>query len=264
MKIIKILLFIGLCTIINTHPVLSQSFKKATNQANQVVIQQFEGKITVEEYVGSELEIIADDVEDVPEKAKGLKPIGRGGATDNTGIGLEVNQSGNTITIKGVTKQASQGEYLFKIPKGLKCKIDYTSPFANDDVFAKGFSSELEISTLNGGIVLENVTGPLLLNAINGEIKIKFNTINQNAPISVTAINGEIDVEIPANTPANLNLSTIMGEIYTDFDINFEKKNAETGLTYIGGGRDIEGKINNGGVDILLKTINNNIYLRKK
>lgn len=263
MKIIRLALLIGLSTTISTL-FGQESFKQATGQATQLIIQQLDGKINVVEYSGSDLVIESDRTVEIPEKAKGLKPIGVNGSTDNTGLGLNINQSGTTINVKGAIKQSSQAEYTFKVPKGLKCKIDYTSPFAHDDIEINGFSSELDISTLNSGINLEKVTGPLLINAINGKINIKFSTVNQDAPVSVTAINGEIDVELPSNTSANLNLSTIMGEIYTDFDISFDKKDEETGLTYIGGGRDIEGKINNGGIDILLKTINNNIYLRKK
>ncbi len=264
MKTLVILILIGLNSVNNTFNTYSQSFKQAVGQEEQVVVQGISGQILIVEYNGTDLEIETDGDYEVPEKAKGLKPIGSNGATDNTGLGLMVASEGSKIIVTGVTKQSSEGKYTIKIPKGLNCKIDYKSPFADDDISIEGFSSELEISTLNSDINIEKVTGPLLLNSINGEINIKFVEVNQDAPISVTAINGDIDVEIPSNTPANLNLNSLMGEVYTDFDIDFKKADNDKGLTYIGGGRDIKGEINGGGVDIMFKTINNNIYLRKK
>ena len=75
--------------------------------------------------------------------------------------------------------------------------------------------------------------------------------------------NGIIDISLPSNTPGNISLKTINGEIFTNFAIDFEKK-TKNGLSYIGGGQKIRGTINGGGVDVKLSTINDNIYLRKK
>ncbi|PLX20255.1 MAG: hypothetical protein C0597_04330, partial [Marinilabiliales bacterium] len=167
------------------------------------------------------------------------------------------------IEIDCASKQAEDAHYTFKVPKGINFKLDYRSPYASDDVKVKNFSSELEVSILNPGIVLENVTGPVILSLTNGNIDIDFGMVNQNSPISLHATNGIIDITLPANTPANIEMSTINGEIFTNFDIDFNKKEKD-GLNYIGGGQKIKGTINGGGVDIKPVTINDNIYLRKK
>ena len=85
--------------------------------------------------------------------------------------------------------------------------------------------------------------------------------MSQQAPISISSVNGELDITIPSNTKADLVLSTFSGDIFTDMDIEFDKKSKE-GLSIIGGNK-IKGTLNGGGVDILLNTINDNIYLRK-
>lgn len=241
----------------------AQEFKYDVKQSNQVFIKELSGGISIEETPGSQLIIETSRFEKRPERADGLKSLYGSGAEDNTNIGLEVKTVSNIIEIEGASKQAEDAHYTFKVPKGVNVKIDYRSPYANDDIKVKDFSSELEVSILNPGIDLENVTGPVILNLTNGDINIDFGTVNQNSPISIHATNGIIDISLPANTPANISMSTINGEIFTNFDIDFEKKTKE-GLNYIGGGQNINGKINGGGVDIKLKTINDNIYLRKK
>lgn len=241
----------------------AQEFTYDVKQANQIFVKNFSGEISIEETTGTQLIIETRKFEKRPERADGLRSLYGSGAEDNTGIGLQVEMNGSVIEIVGASKQAEDAYYAFKVPKGINFKLDYRSPFANDDVKVKNFSSELEVSILNPDITLENVTGPVILNLTNGDINIDFGTVNQNAPISLHATNGIIDISLPANTPADISMSTINGEIFTNFDIDFDKKEKD-GLSYIGGGQKIIGTINGGGVDIKLKTINDNIYLRKK
>lgn len=241
----------------------AQDYKYDIKQATQIFIKNLVGGIAIEETNGTQLLIEASRFENKPDRADGLKSLYGSGAQDNTNLGLQVKTHGNVIEIEGASKQAEDANYTFKVPKGINVKVDYSSPYASDDIMVKNFSSELEVKILNPGISLENVTGPVILNVTNGDIEIDFGTVNQNAPIDIYAINGIIDITLPANTPANIALSTINGEIFTNFDIDFEQKE-KNGLSYIGGGQKIKGKINGGGVDIKLKTINDNIYLRKK
>jgi hypothetical protein len=55
----------------------------------------------------------------------------------------------------------------------------------------------------------------------------------------------------------------VTGEIYTDMDIKFEKSEEQGNMRRVGG-RNLQGTINGGGVEIALKTISDDIYLRKK
>lgn len=243
---------------------ISQEFKTDINGIEVISINNLFGKIDIKESNNTQLVISVKNMEDIktPEKAKGLKPISPNGE-DNTKLALNVSSKGSVFQITGTDKRSSEAEYLFEIPKGVSIKVDYNNAFTNGSIDIKGFSSEIEINTLNDDINLSNVTGPLVLHSINGNISVDFSTVNQISPISITAINGEIDLNMPANTKANLNLSTMHGEVYTNFDIDF-KKDEKEGLKYIGGGNAIDGKINSGGVEINLKNINENIYLRKK
>lgn len=131
-------------------------------------------------------------------------------------------------------------------------------------VEVNSFSGELEIRTMSEGINLKDVTGPLTINSMSGPINIAFSSVNQSAPITITSYSAEIDVTMPSNTKANLKMSSMNGDIYTDFDIKFKEEKESYGLRYIGGGSNIAGTINGGGVNIMLKALSDNIYLRKK
>lgn len=241
----------------------AQDYEFAMDNAKKIVINDFLGKIIMENHDDSKLLIKTIRYGKVSEKAKGLKEI-YGGHNENTGIGLSIIKSDNTVRISGAGKRSEDATYHIFVPKNISVKIDYSSPFANEDIIVSNFSNELEIETLNPGIALNNITGPVTLHAINGEIKAVFISLSQESPSSITTINNDLDITIPANTKADIEMNTINGGLYTNHDIDFEKeKSGYNNMKLIGGGKDIEGTLNGGGVKLSLNSVNGSVYLRK-
>jgi len=243
----------------------AQNYELTLTSGQKIVVEGLLGKIIIKSHSGSKLLIESDGYGEVPGKAKGLKEI-YGGGIDNTGIGISVKESGKIIMINGASKRSEDAEYTFFVPENVSMKVDYNSPFGYDDIEVEGFSGELEVSMLNAGIELKNVTGPMTIHTINGDIKAIFSKVNQNSPTSITSINGEVEIIIPASTKANLKLSTFHGEIYSDCDIEFDNKDdrGHDDMHLIGGHSNAEGKLNGGGVEMTLSSINGSIYIRKK
>lgn len=187
------------------------------------------------------------------EKAKGLRLVGEGGS-DNTEVGFYVIQDGNSLIVKNLRK--SEGATIY-LPKTQNVSVKSTW---SGDIEIDGFSGEIEADAqLNGSIEITNVNGPVTANALNGEVIVKFGKVKQDSPISIYTTNGEVDVTLPSDTPASLTLGTTNGDIYTNFEFKREEKD---GLKSISG-RKVRATINNGGVNISLKSTNGNIYLRK-
>ena len=148
------------------------------------------------------------------------------------------------------------------VPKNIRVKIDYSNPFTNEKLIISDFSNELEVKTLNPGMELINMTGPLTVHAINGDVKIVITELSQESPTSITSINGDLDITLPANTKADIEMSTIHGGLYTNHDIELDKDEDKSNMKLIGGG-DINGKLNGGGVGLDLNSVNGSVYLRK-
>ena len=220
-------------------------------------IENFYGDVLIAAVNTPDLEISTKGYEGVPEKAKGLKPLSATG-TDNTDIGLSVVQEGNVIKVSGASRKAD-GHYTFKVPKNMKVKADLNS-WQGGDFVGSGLANEVDVKTQNGDIILRNVTGPIVASSLSGDIDVIYETVKPNAQNSITSTSGDIDVTIPANTSNGFKLSTISGEIYTDIDFDVQDKE---GMNRIGGGYDMKVTLNNGGINILLKTISGDIYIRK-
>ncbi|WP_258100031.1 DUF4097 domain-containing protein [Marinoscillum pacificum] len=220
-------------------------------------IENFYGDITIAAVNTPELVISTKNYEGVPEKAQGLKPLSATGS-DNTDIGLSVTQKGNVIKVSAASRKAD-GHYLLKVPQNMKVKADLNSWQAGDFVVS-GLTNEIDVKTQNGDVILRNVKGPVVANTLSGDITVIFTGISQTTPTSITSTSGDIDVTLPTSTKGAFKLSTISGEVYTD--VNFDVKNEE-GMRRMAGGMSVDATLNGGGVNILLKSISGDVYIRK-
>jgi hypothetical protein len=130
-------------------------------------LSSFSGNLTIEGYAGSEIIISAANAEEltVPERAKGLKPVYPGG-TDNTGMGVSVEKTGNQVSVKCLLPFTKRSEYTLKVPESMSLEV--TSQCENNnDVFISNMKNEIEIQ--NCFSIDSSVSGPLVLSTISGD-----------------------------------------------------------------------------------------------
>jgi len=240
-----------------------KTFKKAfTGSAPKVSIVIEKAEIEVSGYAGNEIQIEAiGTFPGPPERAKGLKPL-YNNAEDNTGIGLDIKEAGGVMTVKKATY--AEAKYKIKVPTNTDVKVEVLD-WQHDDIDIKDINGEVEIIGKSSNIKLTNVTGPIVSNTVNGNVDVIFTKVNQSKPSHISTINGYVDVTMPADTKAKLAMSTFHGEIYTDLDVKFatDEKSKATGMAILF--RNISGaSLNGGGVEMTLKSINGDLYLRKK
>ncbi len=240
---------------LTTGAIKAQDYTQSLQGIKKVKIHSESG-VNIKTHNNSELLIVGDERE-MPEKAKGLKAVYAGG-NDNTGFGVYVQKEGETLVVKNLKNMHSPVLEIF-LPKSINITVEKSNLGSLE---INGFSSEIEATTNVGGIILKDVTGPIVAKTATGEINVIFTKVSQNSPISLVSATGAIDVSLPSNTPANLELKTSMGEIFTDFDIKFPV--ADNNMKLVAGKRTIKTILNNGGVDISLRSSTGNIYLRKQ
>jgi hypothetical protein len=153
-----------------------------------------------------------------------------------------------------------------KIPQDVKLKLHTVN---NGGIEVTDIRGELEISDANGAIKLTNITGSAVANTVNGNITANFVSVDPKAPMAFSTLNGNVDVTLPAGTKSNLKLRSDRGDVYTDFDVAIEKSAPQldhrdgTSMYAIRLGDWINGKINGGGPEIMMKNMSGNIYVRK-
>jgi lia operon protein LiaG len=249
------LLIVSLCIGLLTR---AQEFKVAVGDMKdaKLVLDDFTGDLQVEGYAGNEIVVTSNHHFEPDERAKGLKPIYAGG-TDNTGLALYMEKSGNRITLRCLLSITQSGaDYKLRVPENMA--IDIARECAKDHGTAiSGMKNEVDFKGCQE-VRLSKVTGPLVVSTISGGVNVVFTDIAKDKPISISAISGEVDVTMPGKTAFSLEMSTVSGNMYSDFEFPAPAN----GMNRVGGGK-IRADLNGGGTAVRLHNVSGNIYLRK-
>ncbi len=205
-------------------------------------------------------------VDPVGEKRRNSRDTVDGMWRINPKFNYEVNatEKDNYVIVQnGVNKNV---HLSLKIPQDVKLKLHAGN---NGGIEVSDIRGELEISDANGAIKLTNISGSVVANTINGNITANFISVDPKAPMAFSTLNGNVDITLPANTRSNLKLRSDRGDVYTDFDVAIEKSEPQldhkngTSMYALRLGDWVNGKINGGGPEIMMKNMQGNIYLRK-
>ncbi len=257
MKTMKISLLI-LTVFLFVSPLRAQEYKIAVQNTKEskLILRDFSGDLPIEGYSGTEIIISSTSLNLAPpERAKGLKPVYPGG-TDNTGLGLDVEKNNSQVLITCLLPFSREGEYKIKVPDNLALEMESGCEHASG-ISVVNMKNEIDIKNCHD-ISLENVTGPLVLSTISGDIDVVCNNVAVNTPFSINSISGDIDIALQQNATVDIEMRTVTGGFYSDFDFTETQK----GLNRIGG-NELQYALNGGGSKFSLVTVSGNIYLRK-
>lgn len=145
-------------------------------------------------------------------------------------------------------------DFTVRLPAGVR----FAGSTVNGGIEATGLRSEVEASTVNGGVRVET-TGTARASTVNGDIRARVGVATPRADMDFSTVNGSIELVAPAGLNAEVEASTVNGDIDSDFEVS-------------GGGVErgrfmpsasLRGTIGSGGEDLDLSTVNGEIRLRR-
>lgn len=190
----------------------------------------------------------------------GMKRINPGNPLD-----ISAREKNNTINVEANSIQQSV-DLTIKVPQQFSLRIGTIN---HGEITVENVNGELEVNNVNGGIELNNVAGSAVANTVNGAVKATFKSVNTDTPMAFSTLNGNVDVTFPASAKMNLKLKSDRGDVYTDFDIDVDKSQSrvnrtnQNGMYRVSIDEWVQGKVNGGGREIMMKNMNGNIYVRK-
>jgi len=181
-------------------------------------------------------------------------------------IKLSAQEKDNEIV---VTSNSHKGtiDLEIRIPFNFSLKL---KTYYNGEIKVQNVTGDLEITNINGDVNLEDISGSAVVNTIDGHILVKFKKVKTEVPMAFSSIEGKIDVTFPFDIKAYVKMKSDNGDIFSDFDIEFDKRKTQvnrfdkTGVNKISLENWTNGKINGGGPEILIKALEGNIYIRKR
>jgi DUF4097 and DUF4098 domain-containing protein YvlB len=183
-----------------------------------VIVSLLGGSITVRGSSAREVTVTSEGVRESNEttsKAAGLRRLSRP-------IGVSITEGNNTITI-GSSRFGDENDVDLQVPTRTNLKL---STINGDDVVIENVDGEIEVTAVNGGITLTNVSGTVVAHATNDDVHVTLRQVTPDKPMAFTSLNGDVDVTMPASMKANLKLRSDQGEVYTDFDVQLQQQRA--------------------------------------
>ncbi len=190
----------------------------------------------------------------------GLKKIG--GSTMN----LEASEYQNTIKINSENWN-SKIEVTVEVPSTLNLKL---KTYNDGDLEVNNITGIVELVNYNGAITATGISGTVVAETYNGDIKIAYDKLTPDTPLSYANYNGDIDLTFPTGFKGSFKMKTKMGEIYSGFDAQVQKASpvtkteSKTGVYKVVIDDWVKAEVNGGGPEITVQTYNGDIYLRKK
>lgn len=195
------------------------------------------------------------------EKAKGLKKISHNNAD------LDISSSGNVVLIKSKEWKKDLKFYV-EVPREIDLFIHYGF---GGLVEVEGLLGNVNVESNSGDIFAKNIKGLVNASTNDGDITVSFAGIPDAKSMILSNVSGDIDVSLPAEYKSLLKLKTILGSIYSGFDLNFyekEESSSDTGkveeqFKLSPANKWSYAKLNGGGPVLTIQTKGGNIYLRK-
>jgi hypothetical protein len=124
---------------------------------------------------------------------------------------------------------------------------------SNGTVHVDGMSAGVRALTANGNVEAMNVSGPLSLETVNGDVRLSADASSPSDPINVSTKNGTIRAELPSNAEGNFDLSVGNGTLRSDFPLS---QMAKARI-----GRHLQGQIGSSTRVVKMRSVNGGVFV---
>lgn len=276
---------------------LAKSSGKLNLNISGVIVEGYKGNEII-------FSIPKNEDEETDERAKGLTVINSSGFKDNTGLGLDVTVNGEEINVNPVsisnqtmvtiklpqdiklsfTNNSNMYQDTVTL-KNLKSEINVA--VNGNNIILLNNVGPMNIRTLHGSVDATFPTepkGPISIVSVNGHIDVAVPTAIK-ANLDVVTRYGKVyaaeklKIALSQKASEKANAGTIAlaktgnssiltksltGNVQVNVNTNENNYSYVIGNAVGADGEVLNGKINGGGVDLILKSNHNNIYIREK
>jgi DUF4097 and DUF4098 domain-containing protein YvlB len=126
------------------------------------------------------------------------------------------------------------------------------------DISVTGMHGDINANSVSGDITLDRMsTGSVNVNTVSGDILVQIETLTGNGDFKFNTVSGDIDLNVPRDFGADVTMSTVSGDINSDFAITI----GGSGRMRRGG---FTGRIGGGGRRLEVSTVSGDLKLRSK
>lgn len=227
---------------------------------------------------GSQIRIgsISGDIKLVGYDGAAVEVVGYKEGRDAALVEIEESSSSNSLDIKPRYPRncncSASVRFEVKVPKNQKFNFESIGTASGDieiknvsgNLKVKAASGDLNIKDVNGSVEASTASGDVTVTGIAGSVSAKTASGDANAELDrveatekmeFSSVSGDVNVTIPSSTGADVDISTLSGEIKTDFGIKVDESEHGSSST-------ARGRIGNGAIRLVLKSVSGDVNLK--
>lgn len=139
--------------------------------------------------------------------------------------------------------------FLVRVPPG----VAFIGRTVNGEISATSLTGNVDSRTVNGSIKI-STTGYAQATTVNGEITATLGNANWPESLEFKTVNGGIDLDLPSTLSTRIEADTFNGDVWSDFPLTLQGRMSR---------KHMSGTIGDGGRELLLKTLNGSIRLKR-
>jgi len=157
------------------------------------------------------------------------------------------------LWLKNGARNDAHVDYTIQVPRNARLKKISS---VNGKIVIADVSGDIEASAVNGETQIKNAVGDLKLSTVNGRIEVELASLGGSQSVSLSTVNGAIEATLPADADAAVSASTVNGGMSSEFPALVVNKEFPLG-------RKLKGTLGNGSASVEISTVNGRISFRQ-
>lgn len=191
-------------------------------------------------------------------------------------VTIEDQSSGNSIDVRARYPERCDDcdasvRFEVKVPRGVAYRFNSISSVSGNvdvvgvsgELTAKAVSGEVTVNDVSGSVHASSVSGNVHVGKVGGTANAKSTSGNVEVEIvslegagnmDFGSVSGNVRVKLPGNLDAEVSLSTMSGDLKTDFPLTIEKSKH-------GPGQKANGRLGGGSRNLKMSTVSGDLSL---
>jgi hypothetical protein len=207
-----------------------------------------------------------------------ISVIGRREGADAELVDVEDLSSGSTIDLRVRYPRNCRCDasinFEVRVPNSIRYLFrDISSASGNIDI--RDVTGEVNARSASGNVEVNKVRGPVDAKSASGNVRVlevegtvSGHTASGNVEVTITSLansgdmefesaSGNVDVRLPGSVDADVVMSTLSGDLDTEFGLHVDESK-------YGPGKKARGRVGSGGHSLKLSSVSGNVSLRKQ
>ncbi len=122
------------------------------------------------------------------------------------------------------------------------------------NVTVRGAAGSVSASSVSGNVIVGDVNGGANAKSTSGNVEVEIRSLEGAESMDFASVSGNVRVKLPGNLDADVKMSTMSGDLKTDFPLQIEEPK-------YGPGRKVNGRLGGGSRSLKMSSVSGSVSL---